>query len=220
MPIAILRPTGAGSLTEWTPLSGTNHGATAAADALYVFAQAAGTRDRYALSDLPAEATAVTSVTAWTTAAGDAVSSTMRLSIRLSGVEAAGAAFAPLDGGFLPFSHDFATAPGALAWTVARVNDLELGPDVVDTTTDFFRVDEVWLAVDYVTSVAAPVRAPKDVEFPDAVAHELDLGSVQSVDFPGTASVVVDMPPSSALDIEIPGRTSPSVEVDDHDEEF
>ena len=57
MPSAILRPTGAGSLTEWTVIAAaTNWEAVGAASIGWVSATIAGTRDRYTFEDLPADA--------------------------------------------------------------------------------------------------------------------------------------------------------------------
>jgi hypothetical protein len=216
VPIAILRPTGAGTFTEWAVSpSGSNHAAVLAAGGAFVFASAAGSRDRYTFDLLPGTATAVTSVTAWTTATGDSASSTMRLTLRLAGVEDEGAAFVPLEGGYVPFSTAFPTAPGALAWTVARVNALEGGPDLIDTTLDFLACDEVWLAVDYETSVAAPSRPAQDIEFPVTGYREVSFGETPALDFPPTVHRDLDFPPSSALDIPVPGGASPPLEVDD-----
>jgi hypothetical protein len=216
MPIAILRPTGAGALTEWTPSAGTNWEAVAAAGGAWVLASAAGTRDRYALADLPADATGVASVTAYASAGGDnlGLAYTMRLTIRLSGVESSGTAFLPPDGGYATFSHAFATAPGALAWTVARVNALELGPDVVDTTADSFLVDAVWLAVDYTSATTYPGEAA-DLPFPDTNGREAEMGQAQSVAMPDTNGREVPFPSTSALDIPLGGETSPAVEMTD-----
>lgn len=211
MPVAILRPTGAGSLTEWTPIGAATNWQAVATDVLgSIAANSAGQRDRYTFDDLPADATAVTAFAVYGDCAGDDVGG-MRYTIRLSGVESNGAAFVPPDGGYVNFSTTFATAPGALAWTVARVNAIEAGPDVVDTSGTGYGVDEVWLYVEY-TSSAPP--APGD-------AQAVDLGG-GSPPVEWTSDSVVAMPPTSAdlslgenpVDLSMAGQTSPYVEMD------
>ncbi len=195
MPVVTLRPTGAGAFTEWTPSAGTNWEAAAAHGGANVAASVAGTRDRYVMDNLPAEAAGVTSVTAWASAAGDNLGGafSMRLVIGLGGTESNGDAFFPLDGGYTSFDHAFATAPGALAWTVARVNALELGADVVDTTSDTFSVDAVWLLVDYTTSAAAPTRNTLPVAFFDTDGKVLDAPAA-AVEFHSRGNKEVDHP--------------------------
>jgi hypothetical protein len=215
MPIAVLRPTGAGSLAEWTPSAGTNWEAAAASGGADVSASAAGTRDRYTLDNLPADASSVTSVTAWARAAGDNLGGafSMRLVLDLGGTESLGDAFFPLDGGYTPFSHAFPTAPGALAWTVARVNALELGQDVIDTTPDLFLVDAVWLVVDYVTTVSAPVRDTLDLALFDTNGRVLEFSPVGTVEFHPRGNREVEHP---AFVLDLPaGGDAVSLELDE-----
>lgn len=207
MPVAILFPSGAGALTEWTASAGANYAAAGASGGAFVFGISAGLRDRYALDDLPGDAVSVTSVTAHGSLGVFTDGPVCRLVLRLAGAESNGDPFSPLSGGYSTFSHTFAQAPGGLAWTVARVNAVELGPDLVSTLGDDALCDLVWLSVDY--TVAASDTPPEpfaevpfagtetpsvsfgerpDVAFPFAGTTEVSFGETPEIPFPDSTT--------------------------------
>jgi hypothetical protein len=165
MSTVILRPTGPGDLTEWAPSAGPAWAAVAAADALFISAAAAGLRERVTFEALPADVTAVASVTPHGALGSELGDPLARFSLRLAGVEEAGAPFVVPEGAYGAQSTLFATAPGGLAWTVARVNALQAGPDTVDAPAVSVAADVLYLVVDCTRGAAIqhehrPVAAP------------------------------------------------------------
>lgn len=164
MPIDVARPSGAGAFTEWTSrnVSGApvaNHAAVSSGSSnQFVEALSAGLRDRYQVPPLPGTATGVGLVTIYALVAGDDVG-TVRMALRLGGVESYGSAVVPPTGGFQLVFFEFPLAPGGLAWTVARRNAIEFGPDSVmapDDAGNPLTLDEGWIQTSYTDPDAEP----------------------------------------------------------------
>lgn len=213
MSVAILRPTGAGAFSEWASTgAATGWQATASvSESDYAAAATGGLRDRYTFEDLPADATGVTSLSVYGSCAADAggVAAT-RYVLRLSGTESNGATFEPPDGGYAVFSTAFTTAPGSLAWTAARVNALEAGPDSVSGPQVY--VASLWLYVEYTTSIAAPSGGPATIDM-GSTAAVLDSVSDSDLALPQTTADVT-IGGQNPVDLSIAGDTSPSLEME------
>lgn len=160
MPIHTARPSGPGDLTEWDSVNVSgpalaNWQAVAALSSnQFVIAPASGRRDRYVVPNLPASAVGVSLVTVYVLLAGDDVGE-VRLALRLAGVESYGTAVVPPNGGYALYFFEFPLAPGGLAWTVARRNAIQFGPDSVSVGAgDAPNLDEAWIETSYVDPVA------------------------------------------------------------------
>lgn len=160
MPIHTARPSGPGDLTEWDSVnvSGAALPNWQAVSALspnqFVIASAAGLRDRYVVPNLPAAAVGVSLVTVYALLAGDDASE-VRFALRLAGVESYGAAVVPPGGGYALYFFEFPLAPGGLAWTVARRNAIQFGPESVTAEAGGPpNLDEAWIETSYVDPVA------------------------------------------------------------------
>ena len=202
MPVAILHPTGAGALTEWTAVAAaTNWQAVSSDPAASIAANTAGQRDRYTFDDLPAGATGINSLAVYGDCSGDDVAR-MRFTLDLAGVESNGATFVPPDGGTLNFSTSFALAPGGVAWTVTRVNALTGGPDAVDGAFPDLGVAELWLYVEYTTADDTGREDAYNLPLSRTDADRVSLGRSETARpaLSRTASPRIDLGRTEAVD--------------------
>lgn len=199
MPVAILYPSGAGDLAEWTASTGANDAAVRDQGGAFVFGLGTNVRDRYAMDDLPATATAVGSVMLFARIGAEDAGASAEIVIRLSGVDSAGAAFEPPAGSYDAVSATFTEAPGGLPWTVARVNALQAGATIV-SSIDQVLLDHVYLAVDYTDSATvAPPEPWAEVAFPQTTPPECSFPGSAVVSFPGPATPEITFPGSAEV---------------------
>ena len=131
--VQTLTPNGAGSSTQWTPTAGTNYGCTADDDdATYVASSTAGQRDLYTLTNLVANTVVVDAVQTVAHAYKSDAGSAFSKSVIKSGSTIGSGASVALPSSVAGFVDTFATDPDtSAAWTVAAVNALEAGVEVV-----------------------------------------------------------------------------------------
>jgi len=125
-----LKPSGAGTYSEWTPSAGDNYAAVdeiPPSEADYVQASVADKRDLYAMENMPAGTWRVDAVTWWARgvldAAGDSYIARL---MRQDGVDFVGADQG-LDVTYKYVREVMANAPDGTAWTAAKVNAIEAG---------------------------------------------------------------------------------------------
>lgn len=213
MPVAILFPSAAGDLSEWTVSAGTDYAALAAGGA-YVHSATPGQRVRVALDDLPAPAVTVNSVMQFASLGADSGGdgSTVSLVVRLAGTDSTGAILTPPEGGLSECSRTLALAPDGLAWTVAKVNALQAGLDLVSAIPPGILCDALWLAVDYAEATTTTPPEPwAEVEFPDTLVSEVNFGDDPEIEFPDTTASDVDF--GDTPEIEFPDTTSGEIEI-------
>ncbi len=151
MPTVILRPSTAGTNEDWSPGGGANAGLTGDdADGTTVNVSFEQQKDSHALDNMPADARAIDSVTAFVRASGSA-SGSPQISIfsLLSGTDQSTGNFT-----LLAALNTFSVAlprPGGGAWTVTNINDVEVGYEATSIldAAKLPVVDDVWLSVDY-----------------------------------------------------------------------
>lgn len=212
MPVAILFPSGAGSLSEWNVSSGTDFAALAVGGA-FLLSSTPGARVRVAMENLPGTATGINSVMQFGLLGADSGGdgSTVRLAVTLAGTDSLGAILTPPEGAYSEHSRSLALAPDGGAWSVAKVNALEAGADLVAATANML-FDAVWLAVDYAEAASdTPPEPWAEVEFPDTEAPEVNFGDTPEVEFPDTTAPDVDF--GDDPEIEFPDTTSSPVEI-------
>lgn len=135
--VRALLPSGAGSNTNWT-LTGaaTNYQAVNAStpddDTSYVSSRTASQRDTYAMTDLPAQVTAVKGVQINLLARKDDASPRSIMPSIKSGATTADGADIPLGETYQFFSQMFESDPNtSAAWSVANFNAAEIGQKAV-----------------------------------------------------------------------------------------
>lgn len=156
MPQHIAKPTAPGSFSEWTPVGAATIWQAWANELQdsYVITLLGNSRALVPFEALPAEAVSVSRVSLVALVAGDGVA-TVRLVLRLAGTDSLGAILTPPEGGYTNARDDFAQAPGALAWTVARRNAIEGGAySLTAPLGSPLNVDSLRLVTDYETATA------------------------------------------------------------------
>lgn len=129
--VEALRPTAAGATTQFTPLSGNNwdnvDDATTDDETSYVSSSTVGHKDTYATANLTSTLGAVLAVVMNTVdRKDDSGTRTHSHVVGLSGTELTGAAFSPTTA-YANHQTVFETKPGGGAWTIADVNNMEIG---------------------------------------------------------------------------------------------
>lgn len=133
--VMALVPSGAGASTQWTPSAGANYecvdDATPDSDTTYVSSATAGHKDTYALGDLSGSGTILGVQSSYFARKDDAGSRTVKSVVRSgAGAESNGASVSVSDT-YVYYIDLHATEPGGAAWTVAKVNDAQVGVEVV-----------------------------------------------------------------------------------------
>lgn len=133
--IECIRPSGAGTTTNFTPSAGSNYQCVdenpANDDTDYVSSTTVGHKDLYAFGDLSSSVGSVLAVVVNTVdRKDDAGSRTQSHLLLCSGTEAESAAFSPTTS-YANHQSVFETRPGGGSWTIADVNSTEGGHKVV-----------------------------------------------------------------------------------------
>lgn len=212
MPVAILKPNGAGSVSQWS-VTGAATVWQALADestATYASTIVAGNRFRVTMEDLPADAMTVTAVTLYSSL-GQTGTATCKLALTLSGTDSLSGVLTPPDGASTVLSASYALAPGALSWTAARVAAVEAGVDSLAAASVSMLAESMWLEVTYTTSTPDPPGPTRSMRLPDTTTATPSLGEVASVSMPGTATASVDAVTLNPVDMRLPVHGTHSV---------
>lgn len=215
MATATLRPNAASSFaSDWSVV-----GAATAWQALrdqsaltYCTASSPGQAARVRFQSLPAEATAVSSLTLWGRLYQDTfeeIASQVFLGVLApSELDASGAAFAPSDAGATNYSAALSNPDGG-DWTVEAVNAITGQVAVYDYGAVVY-AEELWLVVEYTVPAADPPLPYADVRFPDNLTVDVAFPKSAEVSFPDPADAEIPFPGNAEVsfpdpaDAEIP----------------
>ena len=203
MPVQIARPTS--SVSEaFSPLLTTNHALVSDQDnATYVSAfYAPGTEDRYGWPDLPADATAVSSVGfGWT---GSSVSGDHEARVKLwLGASTTLGTTRVLTTSAVVWVETALARPGGGSWSVADVNGLDAGVELVGGSAfDGSRVHEMYRFVEYETADTVVRGSAASLPLSRTDADRVSLGRSETARpaLSRTASTRIDLDRTSAVD--------------------